>query len=277
VMRKTIHSQIASGTYQPAQEHSCNQCYLVFDNTSLFNLHMLSHEAGDGGTLHTSGIDASLALVLGSGMHAGSGEDGQMSLGCPVCPSAFSQQLELVEHVKTHAKQPRFRGVRGRGFGLRNFRCAECHRGFSTESRLEAHIMTHEIEESKPFECHHCGKRLMNNSALACHMKVHSTSKYYTCPICSAGFDHTAAMREHSFVHANANGTYNCPECDKVFSEFLVLKKHMKNLHTHLQFPCEQCGKVFPRADKLRLHMLRHSNIKEFMCDTCGKQVCNAI
>lgn len=112
----------------------------------------------------------------------------------------------------------------------------------------------------------------MNNSALSCHLKIHSDNKYYQCPICELGFDTTSAMREHSFIHANENGNYNCPHCDKVFVEFLVLKKHMRGFHTFKSFPCPHCDKTFPRMDKLRLHMLRHSTVKEFMCDTCGRQ-----
>lgn len=112
----------------------------------------------------------------------------------------------------------------------------------------------------------------MNNSALSCHLKVHSNSKYYQCPICDSGFDTTSAMREHSLIHANPNGTFDCPLCNKVFVEFLVLKKHMRGFHTFKTFQCPNCEKVFPRMDKLRLHMLRHSSVKEFMCDTCGRQ-----
>ena len=35
----------------------------------------------------------------------------------------------------------------------------------------------------------------MNNSAVACHMKIHSDRKYYECPLCRLGFDQIHALK----------------------------------------------------------------------------------
>ena len=40
-----------------------------------------------------------------------------------------------------------------------------------------------------------CFKRFMNNSAVACHMKIHSDRKYYECPLCRLGFDQIHALK----------------------------------------------------------------------------------
>ncbi|XP_052805103.1 PR domain zinc finger protein 10-like isoform X2 [Mya arenaria] len=280
VFRKNIQSQIQSGTYQPpASEHTCTECNLTFDNPSLYNLHILSHNVDGDVEKKFSPIPEQVNMMMSPGSNLGtstqpsqndSGVSLQTSFNCPVCPYQFYRQQDLVDHVKCHAKPPSMK--RETRASLRRFKCEECNRTFTSEARLDGHVISHQIEDSKPFQCPQCNKRFMNNSALSCHLKIHSTAKYYQCPICNLGFDHTAAMREHSYVHANQNGSFNCPECEKVFQEFLVLKKHMKNFHTHQQHPCQICGKVFPRSDKLRMHMLRHSTLREFMCDTCGKQ-----
>ena len=111
----------------------------------------------------------------------------------------------------------------------------------------------------------------MNNSALSCHMKTHSDKKYYECPICKEGFNHSSVMREHVVIHAQ-NGVYTCPQCQRKFDDFYNLRKHIRGFHTDKEFPCPHCDKVFPRPDKLKLHMLKHSSHREFMCETCGRQ-----
>lgn len=111
----------------------------------------------------------------------------------------------------------------------------------------------------------------MTNPALACHKKIHSSEKYYTCPICREGFDHLHAMKIHGKTHA-VNGVYPCTHCHKTFYDFNPLRKHIRTYHPYKELPCPYCDKIFPRSDKLKLHMLKHSNHKEYMCDQCGRQ-----
>lgn len=35
-------------------------------------------------------------------------------------------------------------------------------------------MLVHGTEESKPLQCETCFKRFLNNSALACHVKIHT-------------------------------------------------------------------------------------------------------
>lgn len=39
---------------------------------------------------------------------------------------------------------------------------------------LQRHMLVHGAEESKPLQCDICYKRFLNNSALACHIKIHT-------------------------------------------------------------------------------------------------------
>lgn len=39
---------------------------------------------------------------------------------------------------------------------------------------LQHHMLVHGAEESKPLQCDICYKRFLNNSALACHIKIHT-------------------------------------------------------------------------------------------------------
>ena len=255
-----------------ASDLECRSCDLAFSNITLLNLHLLSHSDEDVD-------DAKFAEQLSEAGLQTDVPSQVQQIGCPGCLRQFFGKKDLINHVAEHGAPKSSTNFSLDYFseiqnftGARKHRCGVCFKSFATIDRLAKHHQCHGDEVDKPFQCNVCFKRFMNNSAMSCHMKIHSTAKYYQCPICHIGFDQTSAMREHSLVHANPNGSFNCPHCDKVFIEFLVLKKHIRGFHTNRTYPCTVCEKVFPRADKLRLHMLRHSSVREFMCDTCGRQ-----
>ena len=279
-----------TGDNENKNEWTCVSCDLTFDNASVLNLHTLTHAAENVGQTDMPNFLTQaaenvlqdeirkLTLQIGTetfgGPNLGQGQDGlglgtsqeTHTLACPVCSAQFTQMLALVEHAAEHGiakKQPNYH---------RPFKCDKCWKAFTTQERLTAHFLCHGPDENKQFPCMICGKRFLNNSARSCHLKTHSLHKYYECPLCRMGFDHAAAMREHSQVHLSPEGLFNCPKCDKKFSEFLVLKKHIRGFHNSGHFQCDVCEKVFPREDKLRLHKLSHSSVREFMCETCGRQ-----
>lgn len=133
-------------------------------------------------------------------------------------------------------------------------------------------MLVHGSEESKPLKCDTCHKRFLNNSALACHLKTHSTDKkIYECPMCKEGFDHVLQLKIHVPQHCE-DGKYTCPHCKKVFKEYSIIRKHIRAFHCERKHNCQHCGKPFPTLDKLRMHLLRHSDHREFLCADCGKQ-----
>lgn len=81
---------------------------------------------------------------------------------------------------------------------------------------LQRHMASHATDDTKPLACSHCDKRFLNNSALACHLKIHSEEKTaYDCPICGDVFNQIVNLKEHVHVHC-VNGNYQCPHCSKV-------------------------------------------------------------
>ncbi|XP_053372828.1 PR domain zinc finger protein 10-like [Mercenaria mercenaria] len=270
---KKRSTNIYLNKYEIELDLECALCHLAFSNGTLLNLHILSHSEEE--EMEDSGFASQFE---NGGLQTGTSSQVQQ-IGCPGCSRQFLSKRDLINHVGEHGAPKSSNNysldyhsdIMGSG-PSRKHRCGVCFKSFTTIDRLAKHHQCHGDDVEKPFQCTVCFKRFMNNSAMSCHMKIHSTAKYYQCPICHIGFDQTSAMREHSLIHANANGSFNCPHCDKIFSEFLVLKKHIRGFHTNRTYPCTICEKVFPRADKLRLHMLRHSTIRDFMCDTCGRQ-----
>ncbi|CAL1545396.1 unnamed protein product [Lymnaea stagnalis] len=261
------------GKVSGGSEWMCTHCDLTFDNASLLNLHTLTHAAED------LGMDEIKKLTgdQGAGMaqsESATGDENSSTLAslmnlsspivvCPKCSMAFDDHKSLMNHVSMHA-QP--------SSEKRPFDCRNCSKSFSTQENLAKHQMVHGDESEKPLQCAICFKRVMNNAALACHMKTHSEKKYYDCPVCNEEFDLVADLREHALRHMDNQGLYPCNSCTKIFEDFSVLKKHIKSLHPDRIFVCPECEKPFPRLDKLRLHMLRHTSHREFMCETCGRQ-----
>ena len=275
-----------TGKDADSNEWTCVSCDLTFDNASVLNLHTLTHAAENVGQTDVTKLLTQaaenviqdevkkLSFHIMSETFDSQGDDGgglvtsqeTHTLACPVCSAQFTQMMALVEHAAEHGKAKKLPNYH------RPFKCDKCWKAFTTQERLTQHFLCHGPDDAKPFACMICGKRFLNNSARSCHLKTHSLHKYYECPLCRMGFDHAAAMREHSQIHLSPEGLFNCQHCDKKFSEFLVLKKHIRGFHNSGHFQCDVCEKVFPREDKLRLHKLCHSSVREFMCETCGRQ-----
>jgi len=133
-------------------------------------------------------------------------------------------------------------------------------------------MAVHGSEDGKPIACRHCDKRFLNNSALACHLKVHSEeNSLYDCPICSVTFEQINLLKDHVHTHKKDN-TYTCPHCMKAFSSYPQIRKHIRAFHSEKKFQCSQCEKSFTGSDKLKAHMIKHSDVREFQCPNCDKQ-----
>ncbi|XP_054720024.1 PR domain zinc finger protein 10-like isoform X2 [Uloborus diversus] len=254
-------------------EWVCTHCGLTFDNSSVLNLHTLTHAAED--VAFNEGhpfLDSSLVTDDGFDGSDESKLGGEEMPKCPECTQEFSSRRDLIEHASVHGKIGKQRCYRGIINPLKPFKCNLCYKSFASDERLIRHYLVHGSEDSKPLQCDICYKRFLNNSALACHIKVHSEErKFYECPICKMEFDQIVALKEHVHIHCE-NGVYNCPNCHKVFEEYNQVRKHIRAFHSERRYPCDKCDKIFPRPDKLKLHMLRHSDHREFLCANCGKQ-----
>ncbi|ESO93852.1 hypothetical protein LOTGIDRAFT_104847, partial [Lottia gigantea] len=269
-IRRTIQSMYKrKGKETGGNEWVCMHCDLTFDNSSLLNLHTLTHAAEDVGLEEIQKL-SSVAASITSENGEPSSDNGVVALNtilaCPMCHAKFDDKNDLIAHATQHGTTKK-KSLNA----LRPHKCTSCWKAFGTQERLNKHMLCHGSEESKPLECNVCHKRLMNNSAMACHMKIHSDKKYYSCPMCHEGFDQTHGLKEHCATHA-VNGIYTCQVCQKQFPDFNQIRKHMRHLHSENEYPCLHCDKVFARPDKLKLHMLKHSTHREFMCENCGRQ-----
>uniref|UniRef100_A0A667XQX0 Growth factor independent 1 transcriptional repressor n=1 Tax=Myripristis murdjan TaxID=586833 RepID=A0A667XQX0_9TELE len=72
--------------------------------------------------------------------------------------------------------------------------------------------------------------------------------------------------------NSEANGSYKCIKCRKVFSTPHGLEVHVRRSHSGTRpFECGICGKTFGHAVSLEQHRAVHSQERSFNCKICGK------
>ena len=67
-------------------------------------------------------------------------------------------------------------------------------------------------------------------------------------------------------------GNLTCPNCQKTFTEYPNIRKHIVPFHTDKRFSYTFFINSFTGGDKLKTHMVRHLEAKDFMCEDCGVQ-----
>jgi len=101
--------------------------------------------------------------------------------------------------------------------------CSNCDNKYSTPDGLRRHMLTHTVEDGKPFACLICEKKFTRKDKLNLHFKK----------------AHTGYVPIQSM--ADDKERLECNECGKTFSRQDTLTRHTKNFHVplvgHISFP----------------------------------------
>ncbi|XP_061187649.1 uncharacterized protein LOC133195740 [Saccostrea echinata] len=190
------------------------------------------------------------------------------------------------------------------------FKCKFCEKEFKYESSLKSHIIRHDPDAPKRFNCpqctyksnykanlkkhlknihntervkqefpctfENCEKKFHTEDNLKRHLKFHSDVRNYQCPQCPKRFKTSAALRGHVIVHDPARPfKCNINDCTKDFRSKKLLKNHMEEYHnlTDKKFPCdfEGCKFTFFKRSHLQRHKISHTGERKFGCSVCGK------
>nr|XP_034304450.1 transcriptional regulator ATRX isoform X2 [Crassostrea gigas] len=190
------------------------------------------------------------------------------------------------------------------------FKCKFCEKEFKYESSLKSHIIRHDPDAPKRFNCpqctyksnykanlkkhlknihntervkkeypctfENCEKKFHTEDNLKRHMKFHSDVRNYPCPQCPKRFKTSAALRGHVIVHDPARPfKCNINDCTKDFRSKKLLKNHKEEFHnmTDKKFPCdfEGCTFTFFKRSHLQRHKISHTGERKFGCSVCGK------
>ncbi|XP_066941376.1 zinc finger protein OZF-like [Macrobrachium rosenbergii] len=190
---------------------------------------------------------------------------------CNVCDQSFLSEERFIKHKKLHkgTKKVKANCTAFDVTHIKQFKCKQCSKVFTTKSKAKDHERTHTGE--KPFECDICGTCFRQKSNLSSHKRVtHLQEKRYKCQTCGKAFKWKRLLNGHTMSVHTGERPYRCEFCDAGFVYQQHYKKHMR-IHTgEKPFKCEICGKAFNSSNNCRAHMFTHSDKKPYECTICG-------
>ncbi|XP_048267610.1 zinc finger protein 436 isoform X2 [Bombus terrestris] len=154
--------------------HRCPKCGLRFKVKSELETHI---------TTHIRGAPYSCSQCPRLFNHKG-----EKPFKCEICGRSFSQQGNLLNHVRIHSNP-------------RSYTCEVCGKRFNQRATLRDHSLLHTGE--KPYVCNVCGIAFTFSAALRRHMWTHTGGKPFGCEICSARFVGKYDLRRHMRIHTD--------------------------------------------------------------------------
>lgn len=228
---------------------------------------------------------------------------GQKKYACQICHKQFTLRYKAREHEQQHAKQLPFScNICDRKFAYKKnlshhltnklctkYSCNWCGEMFHRKSTLREHVHACErieVTEELTYECGNCAGRFATKGAIRRHVIAENNLTPYPCVVCGRAFAAQQLLAEHAttcskatgqpsddfLVLINADETYTCKICGKVFLKFDYVKQHLK-LHKGVKpYVCQFCGKAYALRASLQSHMLTELNLRRYACSVCGKR-----
>ncbi|KAK9513581.1 hypothetical protein VZT92_027102 [Zoarces viviparus] len=165
------------------KSYKCSECGKTFRHRSVLELHMRIHSK-------------------------------DKPYQCKVCGKGFRFGSYLQQHLIIHT-------------GKKPYKCPDCGKDFAFMQNMKTHQKLH---QEKPFRCTSCRKGYSNETQLQHHMLSHNGDKPHKCDLCDKSFGLAYLLRDHMNTHTG-DRPHRCDECHKSFSWFSSLLVHQK-IHT---------------------------------------------
>uniref|UniRef100_A0A673B2J7 C2H2-type domain-containing protein n=1 Tax=Sphaeramia orbicularis TaxID=375764 RepID=A0A673B2J7_9TELE len=126
---------------------------------------------------------------------------------CPECGmvfkhySGFRFSSYLQQHLIIHT-------------GKKPYKCPDCGKDFAFLQNMKTHQKLH---QEKPFRCTSCRKGYSDETQLQHHMLSHNGDKPHKCDLCDKSFGLAYLLRDHMNTHTGER-PHRCEECHKSFS-----------------------------------------------------------
>ncbi|XP_032528400.2 zinc finger protein 846-like [Danaus plexippus] len=199
----------------------CHMCARLFTDASGLQQHLKRvHTSKTSGRLHTCTVcgetyNTQAALRTHMIKHI------KRKFPCELCPSVYSSPYTLNQHMKTHNQVSE------------TYYCETCNVSFTSRKGLMAHRRNTLKHQQTLFECPICGRVCPNQRALASHIQaVHSSSKEYSCSMCSSSYTSRKSLVRHVGTHRNSTGgpLAVCHLCGNCFKGNNKLNRHLRDV-----------------------------------------------
>ena len=226
--------------FEKHENNLCTDCGLAFDEFKAFLLHQQTHGSG---------------------------------FMCDICSTSFISKRTLEHHRrKDHNKN---------NHELMKEVCPQC--GISV-SNVKNHIRRKHGEEGPALQCSECEFSTNYKRDFDLHFEArHTTKLVQNCPYCNKVVKglkkHLATVKCHLPEEERKKFIVEvkCDVCDKVFSSHEKVRKHLKRVHTDVQYNCELCSFQTKHIGNLKHHIRtvhEKKPLKE-ICPFCDKTCTN--
>ncbi|XP_031154687.1 zinc finger protein 62 homolog [Sander lucioperca] len=184
------------------KSYKCSECGKTFRHRSVLELHMRIHSK-------------------------------DKPYQCKVCGKGFRFGSYLQQHLIIHT-------------GKKPYKCPDCGKDFAFLQNMKTHQRLH---QEKPFRCTSCRKGYSDETQLQHHMLSHNGDKRHKCDQCDKSFGLAYLLRDHMNTHTGER-PHRCDECHKTFSWFSSLLVHQK-IHARKRQGFSQYNS-FPMGARMR-------------------------
>ena len=173
---------------------------------------------------------------------------------CSICNHLSNNRFNSLRHIaRNHKKE-----IRSDTAALSNMVAADCGKSFCRKLYGS---------QGKTFWCKEC-TRFFSNLAKLPRKKSKIIWKKELCQECGKNVTNL----KHHILRMHTVENVKCSNCEKVFRNAELLKRHTDNVHEKV--PCVHCGKFFGATSNMRAHIQsQHTSNedKKHKCDVCGK------
>ncbi|XP_075990005.1 uncharacterized protein LOC142985610 [Anticarsia gemmatalis] len=195
---------------------------------------------------------------------------GENPFQCYMCDYSTYNKSLFEEHVRIHQ-------------GIKPFKCSHCPYRSASKKNTKKHELIH--RKDNPRKCKHCGFIARHLRSLMCHISSEHSNwagddsekkKSTLCPYCNKKFED---------IVAHEKSRRKCSECDIIFCNAHLLKKHNVSQHggklkvAKGEFVCAICKWQSNIKPRILLHLIHHPNqtIDESVVDVRVLKECGIV